>query len=205
LPLVGAPDLSYDASRHNGGVEDLGAAGIGLDYGVVHLGRTTEGWLEVGAKLTSRVAEILDGAVAAVEPIGSSSVVGLLAKPIIDLVAGRTADHQLRTIRQRLEAEGWIYRGDAGDSGGHVFVLENRSWHRVAHLHVVEHEGPQWRNYLRFQDLLRHSSDARQLYEAEKLRLAHLHAEDRAAYTLGKTKVVTTLLSDDEASGADRT
>jgi GrpB protein len=88
----------------------------------------------------------------------------------------------------RLEADRWIYRGDAGSQGGQVFVLETRPWHRVANLHVVERDGAQWRNYLNFRDLLRRSVDARDRYEAIKLKLADQDPMDRRAYTKGKSK-----------------
>lgn len=175
-------------------MEILTAAGLGLDYDSIRLERTTDAWLVAGTELRNRVAEILEDVVADVELVGSSSVLGLLAKPITDLAAGMTADQDLSPVTTRLEGAGWIYRGDAGENGGHVFVLETRPWHRVAHLHVVEHDGSQWQNYLRFRDLLRRSPDARERYEAEKLRLADLDPADRKAYTVGKTEVVTSLI-----------
>ena len=172
----------------------LTAAGLGLDYGAIRLDRTTEAWLAVGAELRNRVAEALDGLAADVEVIGSSSVPGLLAKPIIDLAVGLDANQSLSPVTARLQADGWIYRGDAGSDGGHVFVRETRPWHRVAHLHVVDHDGRQWQNYLRFRDLLRRSPDARERYEAVKLKLAQEEPTDRKAYTRGKTEVVTSLI-----------
>ncbi len=81
-------------------------------------------------------------------------MVGLLAKPIIDLAVGNVGDHDVVAIRDSLTSGGWIHRGDAGSHGGYVFVLETRPSHRVAHLHVVEFGGPQWVNSLRLRDLL---------------------------------------------------
>ena len=95
-----------------------------------------------------------------------------------------------------LQASGWIYRGDAGANGGHVFVLEARPWHHVAHLHVVDHGGEQWRNYLQLRDLLRRSPDARARYESVKRQLANEIGDDRKAYTDGKTGIVGELLDD---------
>ena len=170
----------------------LGAAGFGLDYDSIRLARTTEAWLAAGTELRDRVTEILAGVVADVEVIGSASVLGLLAKPIIDLAAGLTANQPLAPAATRLERAGWIYRGDAGSDGGQVFVLETRPWHRVAHLHVVDHDSSQWRNYLRFRALLRRSADARTRYEAVKL--AQPDSGDRKAYTDGKTEVAAALI-----------
>jgi GrpB-like predicted nucleotidyltransferase (UPF0157 family) len=175
-------------------VDRLTEAGLGQDYDSMVLSRTTEAWLAVGVELHDRVRRLLDGVTAHVEVIGSSSVLGLVAKPIIDLAVGLTSEQPLDPTATRLESDGWIYRGDAGADGGHVFVLEARPRHRVAHLHVVTYDGEAWRDYLRLRDLLRRSSDARQRYEAVKVELAQREPVDRKAYTLGKNEVVASLL-----------
>jgi GrpB-like predicted nucleotidyltransferase (UPF0157 family) len=177
-------------------VEALIDAGLGLDSGEVRLERTTEDWVAAGAWLRDQVAAIVEGDAVGVESIGSSSVIGLLAKPIVDLAVGLSEDQDLARVRSRLEAAGWIYRGDAGNDGGHVFVLEARPWHRIAHLHVVDHGGAQWRDYLSLRDLLRRSSNARSEYEAAKRRLIAEFDDDRKAYTDGKSDVVRLLLSE---------
>jgi GrpB-like predicted nucleotidyltransferase (UPF0157 family) len=168
-------------------------AGLGLDYAVVRVSRTSEEWLRAGGALRDDVAALLVGLAIDVEQVGSSSVIGLLAKPIIDLAVGTSTDRDLTAIAMRLEGVGWVYRGDAGEDGGYVFVLESRPWYRVAHLHVVEYGGSQWRNYLRFRDLLRGSPDARDLYEAVKIWLVEADA-DREVYAAGKSGVVCSLL-----------
>ena len=134
---------------------------------------------------------------------------GLLAKPIVDLAIGLTTDQELAPVRERLirdqelapvrerlESAGWIYRGDAGAQGGHVFVLESAPRHRVAHAHVVEHLGEQWRSYLRLRDLLDRSPAARHRYEDTKLRLINEVGDDRTVYTEGKTEIIASLLEE---------
>lgn len=177
-------------------MDALATAGLGLDYDTVAIEPTTDAWVAAGATLRDGVAELLIGVAVGVEPIGSSSVSGLLAKPIIDLAVGIRAEEDLAPIDHRLRSAGWIYRGDAGEDGGHLFVFETRPWHRVAHLHVVDHDGPQWRNYLSLRDLLRRSPSARRTYEAVKIRLAEDHPGDREAYTRGKSDVVRSLLTE---------
>ncbi len=175
-------------------MDALTDAGLGLDKDSIRFSRTTELWLLAGSELRDRVAGNLKGVARGVEQVGSSSVLGLLAKPIIDLAVGLSVDRDLQSVTSTLEATGWIYRGDAGESGGHVFVLEARPEHRVAHLHAVEHGERQWVDYLRLRDLLRASPDARRRYEAAKIRIAEEFGDDRRAYTDGKTAVVRALL-----------
>lgn len=122
-------------------MDRLTEVGLGQDYDSMRLARTSQAWLAAGAELRSRVAKVLAGITSHVEVIGSSSVLGLLAKPIIDLAVGLAADQPLAPATTKLEADGWNYRGDAGADGGHVFVLEARPRHRVAHPHVVEYDG----------------------------------------------------------------
>ena len=181
-------------------MEWLTGVGLGLDYDALRLDRTTQAWIDAGTRLRDGVAGRLAGSAIGVEQIGSSSVLTLLAKPVIDIAVGLGDEHELSAVRDRLEATGWTYRGDAGANGGHVFVLETKPRYRVAHVHVVDYDGEQWRTYLRLRDLLRRSSTARARYEAVKQQLASEFEDDRTAYTAGKTNVVNMLL--DEADRA---
>lgn len=179
----------------------LTTAGLGLDYDTLRLQPTSQEWVDAGSRLRDHVADLLANRVVGVEQIGSSSVVGLLAKPIVDIAVALAAEHDLQPVHERLVGAGWIYRGDAGARGGHVYVLETQQWHRVAHLHVVDQEGEQWSNYLRLRNLLRRDPSARARYEAVKQQLAGQVADDRTAYTDGKTSIVHQLLQEaDEAS-----
>ena len=174
--------------------------GLGLDHDTLRLDRTSQAWIDAGTRLRHGVARLLGGTVIGVEQIGSSSVLTLLAKPVIDIAVALGDEGEFSAVRDHLEAAGWMYRGDAGANGGHVFVLETKPWHRVAHLHVVDHDGEQWRNYLLLRNLLRRSSTARARYELVKQQLVGEFGDDRKAYTAGKTNVVKMLL--DEADNA---
>lgn len=93
---------------------------------------------------------------------------------------------------------GWSYRGDAGDEGGHVLVLESSPEVRVAHAHGVVKNSDQWRRYLALRELLRSSGEARSRYGERKLELLNTLSGDnlRPQYTEGKTTVVHALLAD---------
>jgi GrpB-like predicted nucleotidyltransferase (UPF0157 family) len=182
--------------RHDRSVEWLTDAGLGLENNVLRLHRTSQAWVDAGELLRNNVAAQLVGLVVGVEQIGSSSVLGLLAKPIVDLAVGLSAEQDLPPASSTLQESGWIYRGDSGANGGHVFVLEARPQHRVAHIHVVEYGGEQWQDYLQLRDLLHRSSPARARYELVKRRLADELGDDREAYTDGKADIVSALLND---------
>jgi GrpB-like predicted nucleotidyltransferase (UPF0157 family) len=175
-------------------VSDFTAAGLGLQYGTVRLVKTDDAWGEIGRELAAETARTLGDASTAVEHVGSTAVPGLLAKPIIDLAIAVPPGVTVDLVAERLSKAGWSYRGDAGDEGGWVFVLEDAPWHRVAHAHGVETGGPQWVRYIQFRELLRKSPTARATYEATKLRLAEQHPDGRKLYAAGKNAAVQGLL-----------
>ena len=109
-------------------------------------------------------------------------------------------DHLFGSYPERVHLGVGRRRGDAGANGGHVFVLETNPCNRVAHVHVVDYDGEQWRNYLRLRDLLRRSSTARARYESVKQQLASEFGDDRTAYTDGKTNVVNMLLHEADSA-----
>lgn len=176
-------------------VIEFAAAGLGLHHAEVRLVVADEAWSAIAAVLAADIGAALGDVAPAVEHIGSTAVPGLLAKPILDLAIGLRPGTVLEQVEGPLSELEWIYRGDAGDAGGWVFVLEDAPWHRVAHAHGVELGGRQWVRYLQFRDLLRTSAHARHEYEGTKQRLARDHPDSRAQYTSGKDATVEQLLA----------
>ena len=111
---------------------------------------------------------------------------GLRAKPIIDLQIGvADINHGLLFIEPMAKL-GYDYAGDQGIREHHIFG-KGRARTHLAH---VVYRGQQWLKGLRFRDRLRSDANLRAAYEALKLRLAADPANNRAAYTAGKTKFV---------------
>ena len=95
---------------------------------------------------------------------------------------------------ERLTRIGYLYRGDRGGDGGHLFIMESSPDVRTIHLHVVEHNGNQWNDYLRFHDLLRGDSTIRDQYTRLKRGLASKFPGDRLSYTAAKDEVIGRVL-----------
>ena len=179
-------------------VIDFAAAGLGLPYGTVRLVRADAEWANIARHLAAEISAVLGDVALDVEHIGSTAVPGLLAKPIVDLALALPQGTDVGKIAEPLSGLGWIYRGDMGDHGGWVFVLDDSPWHRVAHVHGVVSGGSQWVRYLQFRDLLRRSAAARKSYEDVKERLAALYHDARDRYTAGKDATVQLLLATSE-------
>ena len=168
----------------------------GLAYSTVRVVESDPRWPQDAALLGRRIRLALGPAADRIEHIGSTAVDGLAAKPIIDLAVRLPPGQEHDAVVEAFEADGWEFRGAAGSEGGLVFVLSPKPLHRVAHVHVVDHDDPQWTRYLAVRDRLRTDERARTAYAVLKQNLARRFPTDRGSYTAGKTAFVSRLLAE---------
>lgn len=126
-----------------------------------------------------------------IEHIGSTAVPGLVAKPVIDILAGVASMAAARALVGPLCAEGYTASAEFNAT------LVDRQWlmrwaggHRTHHLHLVVHGGELWTQRLRFRDALRADAALAARYAALKADLAARYPSDREAYTEGKAAFV---------------
>lgn len=134
-----------------------------------------------------------------IQHVGSTSVPGLDAKPVVDIAVALASQADLDECRKRLGGLRYLDRGDLGVSGGYLFVKEREPNVRTHHLHVVTADDPQWGSYLRFRDLLRADTQLRARYVALKQELQEQFPEDRERYTNGKASFISQVLSREPA------
>ena len=134
-----------------------------------------------------RLREALGDVAVRVDHIGSTAVVGLSAKPIIDIdLSVPDADDELAYL-PRLLAAGYELRVR---EPGHRMV---RTAERDVQIHICS-AGSDWeRRHLLLRDWLRHSAADRTAYEALKRRLAQRDWDDMNAYADAKTEVIADL------------
>jgi GrpB-like predicted nucleotidyltransferase (UPF0157 family) len=125
------------------------------------------------------------GAVALrIDHIGSTSVPGLAAKPIIDIQVSVADFEPLAAYRLPLEQLGYVYRADNPERTKRYF--REPSGRRRTHVHVrrAGSFSEQWA--LLFRDYLRAHAEAAAEYAAVKQRLALRFRDDRRAYVDAK-------------------
>ncbi|RYB90045.1 GrpB family protein [Nocardioides oleivorans] len=153
------------------------------------------GWAEAYAEHEHRIRAALGPAAVQVEHIGSTSVPGLAAKPIIDVlitVADITAEED---YLDQLVAAGYDLRVR---EPGHRLV---RTPALDAHIHVMEAGDPLAEDYLLFRDRLRTDAGDRELYVRTKRALLEQEWADMNAYADAKTEVVTAIKDRARAAG----
>lgn len=127
----------------------------------------------------------------AVEHVGSTSVPGLAAKPIIDMdVVVDAGDVPLAV--SRLESVGYEHRGDLGVPGREAFRSPpDRPRH---HLYVCRSGGEALANHLAVRDHLRANPMEAAEYGRLKKSLAEEFANDVAGYVQAKTRFLLSIL-----------
>jgi GrpB-like predicted nucleotidyltransferase (UPF0157 family) len=128
-----------------------------------------------------------------IEHIGSTSVLGLPAKPIIDIAVG---------VHELIEADAFI---ESLGSIGYEYVpklgLPNRRFFRKGewrkgthHVHVYSVNSEEWSNNLLFRNYLRTHPEKVEEYAQLKRRLASIYSEDRTTYTNLKAPFIQSVI-----------
>lgn len=148
-------------------------------------------WPERFRALAERAASALGEMVLAVEHVGSTSVPGLAAKPVIDLdVVVRPED--LQAAIERLAGLGYAHRGELGIAGRHAF--RPPPGEPKHHLYLCVPDSPGLRDHLLLRDHLRADPRAAAGYAALKRRLAEPHRNDPEAYQEAKRAFIDALI-----------
>lgn len=139
-----------------------------------------------------RIREALQEEAVLIEHVGSTSVPGLAAKPIIDvdLVVEDSGDES--SYLPALEAAGYVLRVREPDWHEHRML---RTPDLDVHVHVFSPGSPEVERHLLFRNRLRVSPTDRALYETTKRRLAAQSWEDMNAYANAKGEVIENILA----------
>jgi GrpB-like predicted nucleotidyltransferase (UPF0157 family) len=158
-------------------------------------------WEEWFILLKEVLEATLGNLIISVEHVGSTSVKGLAAKPILDIDIVIEDNSLIPVVTEGLEKIGydhqphWSFKGRESFGRKDTFVPWNKrnlNWVEH-HLYVCEKDSEELARHLAFRDYLRHHPDSVAEYTRLKNELART-ATDRKAYTDGKTEYVREIL-----------
>ena len=156
-------------------------------------------WPVIFEEIKGRVGERLGSLAVAIEHVGSTSVPGLAAKPIIDICVVVPTQSDVPEGIRLLAALGYEHEGDLGVTGREAFSIPPDM--PAHHLYLSAADSRELKRHLAFRDRLRRDREACKEYEALKRRLATTPGIDRTNYSLKKTAFVEGILA--EELGAD--
>ena len=149
-------------------------------------------WPETFQALRARVSAAMGDTAIAIEHIGSTSVPGLSAKPIIDLTVVVAGPAEIQVCIQKLARIGYEHRGNLGVEGREAF----RSPPHLPkhHLYASPNGSLGLRNHLAVRDYLRANATASAEYGKLKMELATRFPNDIDSYIEGKTEFLLEVL-----------
>lgn len=169
-------------------------ANIGLKPGVVRLAEHNPEWARLFKSEARCIRKLAGEFILDIQHVGSTSVPGLVAKPILDIAVAVPDRDTIMAVVRRLTGAGYTNRGDQGKGGGYLLVREYEPGVRICYVHIVEASDEQWQDYIIFRDILRHDPAIRQAYADLKKRLSAQFPEDRVSYTAGKDAFIQGVL-----------
>ena len=144
-----------------------------------------------------RIGSALGPRARRIEHIGSTSVPGLLAKPVIDIAVAVDSAAEAEACVAPLQSLGYEHRGMHGDDPARRYFALDRDGRRRVQIHMWILPAAGWDRLLRFRDLLRARPDLASAYAREKLRVADAVGWDKMAYSEAKGPFIESLLRGD--------
>ena len=151
-------------------------------------------WGSIFLRLRSRVWPLVSDLAASIEHVGSTSVEGLPAKPVIDLTIIVREASRMPTVIDRLATIGYRHNGDQGVPGREAFAHPDQA--PAHHLYACVENNLALRNHLTVRDHLRRHPARAQAYGELKKRLAARFPDDIDGYADGKTDFLLAILAD---------
>lgn len=149
-------------------------------------------WPQLFEELRAKLWPVVQGFALSIEHVGSTSVRGLAAKPIIDLDIVIPSEAEIPLAVQALASLGYLHQGNFGIKGREAFKRPEGS---VAHnLYVCPQGSEGLQNHLALREYLRANPEARQAYGELKKQLAQEFPQDIEGYIDGKTDFILAIL-----------
>ena len=123
-----------------------------------------------------------------VQHVGSTSIPGMKAKPIIDIDVGLENWSDFEAVKEALAEIGYEHEGDKGIIGREAFCRNRKVHNEILdnidhHLYVCSMDNEEFKRHILFRDYLRNHDEARDRYNQIKEEiLAKVGSENRAGY-----------------------
>ncbi len=149
-------------------------------------------WPERFRREEARIRAALGKAALSVEHIGSTSVPGLAAKPIVDILLVVEDSGDESSYLSALEAAGYVLRVREPDFDEHRMF---RTPEKDVHVHVFSAGSPEIDRYLLLRGRLREDRGDRELYARTKRELANRKWPSMQHYAEAKTEVIEGIIA----------
>lgn len=151
------------------------------------------GWEAAFRQIIAPLLKPLSPWLSSIEHVGSTSVPGMWAKPVIDLDLVLQDGGCFPFVKEELQRLGYVHEGDLGIPGREAFAYENKPELMAHHLYVCPPDSPELRRHLAFRDYLRTHPDQAGQYSRIKRQAAARFPRDIDGYMAMKAPCIQDL------------
>ena len=150
-------------------------------------------WKSAFEEIKKEIESVIGDLIIGIEHVGSTSVEGLSAKPIIDIDVVIKDYSVFATVVQKLETIGYIHEGDLGIKDREAFKYSNKPHLQKHHLYVCPQYSEELHRHVTFRDYLKNNREAVQKYSLVKETAAILFPNEIEKYLDYKTPCIEEL------------
>jgi GrpB-like predicted nucleotidyltransferase (UPF0157 family) len=158
---------------------------IGLRRKKVRISSYKPAWKKLYKKEEKLLRSVIGEYILDIQHVGSTSIPGAKAKPIIDIVIGLEKLKDGEKCIKPLKKLGYEYYRDTAARGRYFFAKGSEK-NRTHYIHMGKLNGRFWKNHILFRDYLRKHKKAVKEYNELKEDLSKKYKDDRDAYTSHK-------------------
>ena len=165
---------------------------LGTEKGHVEIVEYRPEWAEIFERERAAILETCGPWVMEVHHVGSTSVPGLAAKPILDIMPVVASPKDGENAVEPMTTLGYRYR-EENELRGRFYFDKIVGGLTVVHCHMYQQDHSDVRKLVAFRDRLRTHGETAFKYERLKRELALKYRDDREAYTDSKEAFVTSI------------
>lgn len=188
--LVVKPVLPTTATKQVGGQENTI---VGLKKGDVIISDYKKEWNKEFEEEKKNLIKLIGGFATEIEHVGSTSVLEMSAKPIIDILVGIKKYEDIEEVKNILEKANYEFRENGTNKIKTLFV-KGPEEKRTHYIHITEYESTEWKKVLQFRKILSEDKKISYAYKNLKIELAKKYPNDRENYSIGKKDFIEYVL-----------
>ena len=160
---------------------------LGVENNLVRLSEHNSVWAELYRQEEQRIKAAAGEYIVDLQHIGSTSIPGIKAKPVLDMLAGVRDLEQTLQFKEALETIGYNFIPRAEIATDYVF---GKGTPRTHYLHIVKFGDVKWKSHLHFRDRLRTDPELARAYERLKEELSARFSDSQSEYHQGKSQFI---------------
>lgn len=163
---------------------------MALQRGIVELDNFSLEWAKDYEKEKELLREVLGDRAIEIHHVGSTSIKGLKAKPVIDILVAIEDLNMIEEIEELLNEYDYSNRGHQGVEDRYFFA-KGPEEARTHYIHFVEPKNNTYYNLVLFKKYLIEHEEYIKKYCDLKQELAKKYPDERKKYTAGKSEFIT--------------